>query len=482
MTTAGTTSRLGMNLSIPPRRTDAVPALAALPVAIIGAGPVGLAAAADLRERGIDCIVFEAGATAGSAIALWGHTRLFSPWRYLTSEASVRLLEPTGWAAPDPEVVPSGNELLAAYVRPLAAVLSDRVRYNARVIAVSRQGMDRTRSANRAATPFLLRIQTDVGIHDILARAVIDTSGTYSTPNPLTAAGLDLVQRAHVDPALREHLVHALPDVLGAERARFAGRHTVVVGAGHSAANTLLALAELAAAEPGTTISWLIRTPTPVRVYGADDDELAARASLGSRVQALVTSDQVALISGFEIDDVALMPSAIAGSTSVFGSGDARIALIGRRGGAPARLEADLVVGATGFRPDLAMLREIRLSLDEIVEAPRLLAPLIDPNLHSCGTVPAHGVDVLTHPEPNFYLAGMKSFGRAPTFLLATGYEQVRSIADELAGNRAAARLVTLVLPETGVCCTTPPTAVADALFTGTPAPLPPAASAACCS
>ncbi|TFD54581.1 FAD-dependent oxidoreductase [Cryobacterium frigoriphilum] len=483
MTPAGTAATLGLTLTVPPRRTDAVPALAHLPVAIIGAGPVGLAAAAELAERGIDFVLYEAGPAAGSALTLWGHTRLFSPWRYLTSAASVRRLEPVGWAAPHPDVLPTGHELLRDYVLPLAATLGDRVHYGARVTAVSRQGMDRTRSANRAATPFLLRIQTDAGSHDALARAVIDTSGTYSTPNPLAASGLEPMPAvagavAQSAAEVSEHLVHALPDVLGSERARFAGRHTVVVGAGHSAANTLLNLAELAAVEPGTTVSWLIRTATPVRVYGDDSDELAARASLGSRVHALVTNGQVALIDGFEIDTVA--PSTNGGGAAP-GAADPgaadRVALIGRRHGAPARLEADLIVGATGFRPDLDMLREIRLALDEIVEAPRLLAPLIDPNLHSCGTVPAHGVDVLTHPEPNFYLAGMKSFGRAPTFLLATGYEQVRSIADELAGNRAAARLVTLVLPETGVCCTTPPEAPGAA-----PTDAAPAASAACCS
>lgn len=470
MTTAGTAPALGMTLSVPPRRAETVPALAHLPVAILGAGPVGLAAAAELAERGIDCVVYEAGPAAGSAITLWGHTRLFSPWRYLTSAAAVRLLEPTGWTAPDPGALPTGHDLVREYVHPLADALGDRVRYGAHVTAVSRQGMDRTRSANRAATPFCLRIQTDVGTHDALARAVIDTSGTYSTPNPLAASGLSLLQ----PDAVQEHLVHALPDVLGAERARFAGRHTVVVGAGHSAANTLLALAELATVEPGTTISWLIRTQTAARVYGDDSDELAARASLGARVHALVTSGRVTLVDGFEIDEVApvQVPSLEPGPLGDDPGG--RVALIGRRGEVPARLEADLIVGATGFRPDLAMLREIRLSLDEIVEAPRLLAPLIDPNLHSCGTVPAHGVDVLTHPEPNFYLAGMKSFGRAPTFLLATGYEQVRSIADELAGNRAAARLVTLVLPETGVCCTV--------LANTTPPAATPAASAACCS
>ena len=110
----------------------------------------------------------------------------------------------------------------------------------------------------------------------------------------------------------------------------------------------------------------------------------------------------------------------------------------------------DVVVNATGFRPDLEMLREIRLELDEIVEAPRRLAPLIDPNVHTCGTVEPHGFAELQHPEPNFFIAGMKSYGRAPTFLLATGYEQVRSITAWLAGDLAAATQVELVLPGDG--------------------------------
>jgi hypothetical protein len=119
----------------------------------------------------------------------------------------------------------------------------------------------------------------------------------------------------------------------------------------------------------------------------------------------------------------------------------------------PAKV-AHAVVNATGFRPDLDMLREVRLELDPVVEAPVRLAPLIDPNEHSCGTVPPHGEAVLAHPDAGFYLVGMKSYGRAPTFLLATGYEQVRSVAAALAGDRAAADLVQLELPATGVCST----------------------------
>jgi threonine dehydrogenase-like Zn-dependent dehydrogenase len=425
--------------------TPAVPAadrLTGLPVAIIGAGPVGLAAAAHLLERGVEVVVYEAGDRAGSAVESWGHTRLFSPWEYLVDAAAARLLEQTGWQAPESAVLPFGRELVTAYLAPLAATpeLAPRIRLNTRVTDVSRQGMDRTRSAGRASVPFLLRLECDGQITEQLARAVIDASGTYSTPNPLASSGLP---PAH--PSVWPRIDQALPDVLGADRARFAGKHTLVVGAGHSAANTLLKLAELASREPGTTISWAIRSASPVRLYGSGPgdpaDELAARGLLGNSVHDLVRTGVIALIDEFEIDDVGL---AATGGVNV----------IGRRNGTRTVIETDRVVNATGFRPDLDMLREVRLSLDEIVEAPRALAPLIDPNLHSCGTVYPHGVTELSHPEPNFFIAGMKSYGRAPTFLLLTGYEQVRSIADELAGNREAARRVQLVLPATGVCST----------------------------
>jgi hypothetical protein len=435
---------------LPRRRTVTIEAIPTLsirtgqllddyPVAIIGAGPVGLAAAAQLLERGIDVIVFEAGPTAGTAIAAWGHTRLFSPWEFLIDAAAGRLLDKAGWESPAAKRLPLGRELVDHYLLPLAATpeLAPRIRYDTSVTDVTRQGMDRTRSKNRSSTPFLLRVAEEGTTTEQLARAVIDTSGTYSSPNRLTASGLAPL---HAD-QVKTNITHALPDVLGADRANFAGKHTLVVGAGHSAANTLLKLAALAREVPGTTITWAIRSATPVRVYGSAADELEGRGQLGSITHGLVREGLVALVDNFEIDD---LTSAV----------DDRVAVIGRRRGVPTTIEADLVVNATGFRPNIDMLREIRLSLDEIVEAPRALAPLIDPNVHSCGSVPPHGVVELSHPEPNFYIAGMKSYGRAPTFLLATGYEQVRSIADELAGNHAAARQVQLVLPETGVCST----------------------------
>ena len=115
-------------------------------------------------------------------------------------------------------------------------------------------------------------------------------------------------------------------------------------------------------------------------------------------------------------------------------------------------------------------MRELRISLDPAVECPLALAPLIDPNVHSCGTVRPHGARELAHPEPGFYFAGMKSYGRAPTFLMITGYEQVRSIAADLAGDLAGGRAhrtgvarnrrvqpVTAAGAESAGCCGGPP-------------------------
>jgi len=409
-----------------------------LPVAIIGAGPIGLAAAANLVERGIDFVIYEAGDSIADSMRQWGHIRLFSPWKHLIDPASGRLLEATGWAHPDDDGLPTGAELVEQYLAPLAALdsIASRIHTGVEVSAVAREGMDRTRTANRLTTPFLLRLNDHGEIRETTARAVIDASGTYRSPNSLASTGLEPLGIAEV----ADLVSHALPDVLGRDRIRFAGRHTTVVGAGHSAANTLLNLAALAEQEPGTRITWVIRNASAVRVTTSLDDELAARASIGARVDALVASGVIDMLDRFEI-------------VRLNRKGDA-VRIVGSRAGELVDHDTDLVVNATGFRPNLDMLREVRLELDDIVEAPKRLAPLVDPNVHSCGTVEPHGFAELQQPENGFFLAGMKSYGRAPTFLLATGYEQVRSITAWLAGDMAAATKVELTLPATGVCST----------------------------
>jgi hypothetical protein len=414
-----------------------------LPVVVIGAGPVGLAAAAHLLERGLEPLVLEAGGQPASAVRSWGHVRLFSPWEYDVDAAAARLLEPTGWEFPDRTALPTGAELIERYLAPLAGTppLAGRIRTGTRVVAVSRVGVDKTRTVGREGRAYLVRTIADGRVEDLTARAVIDASGTWGQPNPLGAAGLIAVGEERAG----SWLVGPLPDVLGVDRARFAGKHTLVVGMGHSAANTLLALVELQQTEPGTRITWAIRGRSPARLYGGGDtDGLPARGLLGSNLEGAVTAGAITLLREVTITDLTPPPE---------GGGQLRVTGTGRDG-VPVDLHVDALAAATGFRPDLDMLREVRLSLDPGVEAPARLAPLIDPNLHSCGTVPPHGHRDLAHPDEGFYLVGMKSYGRAPTFLLATGYEQVRSIAAALAGDTAAADSVQLRLPSTGVCST----------------------------
>jgi thioredoxin reductase len=408
-----------------------------LPVAIIGAGPVGLAAAAHLLSKGEMPIVFETGSSVGAAVLQWGHVRLFSPWRYLIDGEATALLEMSGWQAPDPEAYPTGRELVERYLIPLASVpqVQPHLRLETRVMAVTRQGVDKMKTPGREQAPFVLRLQTESGEEqDVLARAVIDASGTYETPNPLGAHGIP----ARGERVLREHIFYGIPDILGAQRERYADRRVLVVGSGHSAFNVLLELATLAQEHPSTHLYWAIRRAEIHQLFGGGErDALPARGVLGLRIHALVESGRVRLVTNVQIQELRMTAEGI----QIAGQED--------------RLPpVDEVIATTGFRPDLSLLREVRLALDPSLESPMALAPLIDPNVHSCGTVAPHGVDELSHPEEDFYIVGMKSYGRAPTFLTLTGYEQVRSIVSALTGDYEAARTVELVLPETGVCST----------------------------
>src|SRR6266542_1128508 len=279
-----------------------------LPVAVIGAGPIGLAAATHLLERGLVPVILEAGDQPGASVAEWRHVRLFTPWCLALDQAALRLLTNTGWP-------------------------------------------------------------------------------------PLGADGL---------PALGErtaiaggNVVTGLPDILGRDHARFAGRRVLVVGAGHSAATSLLALAQLQRRAPGTQIVWAVRSATPRPLVGkgnAQADELPARGQLATDLRALIDGGQVELVTSFRTR--AVRPDGE--GVTVVGD-DLR------------ELHANRVVNATGFRPDHAIARELRLALDPALESAAALAPLIDPNVHTCGTVPAHGAAQLAHPDRGYYVVGMKS-------------------------------------------------------------------------
>ncbi|MFF3710630.1 NAD(P)-binding domain-containing protein [Streptomyces phaeochromogenes] len=407
-----------------------------LPVVVIGAGPIGLAAAAHLVERGIEPLVLEAGPSAATAVRDWSHVRLFSTWAELVDPAAEKLLAPTGWIRPDGTTYPTGGDWAERYLQPLADVLGNRVRFGATVTGAARAGRDRIVDSGRDGQPFTVHLTHADGREErITARAVIDASGTWSVPGPIGADGLPALGER----TAAEHISYRVPDLTDpAVRARYAGRRIAVVGSGASAFTALASLADLAKDEDGTHAVWILRRGIGAGTYGGGEaDELPARGALGLRAKAAVEAGHATAATGFRTE-------------AVERSADGRLVLVAEDG---RRLDpVDEIVVLTGFRPDLSFLSEIRLGLDERLQAPTALAPLIDPNVHSCGTVYPHGVNELSHPEKDIYLVGMKSYGRAPTFLAMTGYEQVRSIAAALAGDQEAAESVELTLPETGVC------------------------------
>ena len=405
------------------------------PLVVVGAGPIGLAAASYAAERGLDFVVLEAGAEPGAAVAAWSHVRLFSPWSELIDPAARRLLDAAGWTAPDDRAVPTGGEWQSQYLRPLADLLAahdgGEVRCEARVVGIGRQGRDLLVDSGRASDPFVVHVQTPTGTQRLLAGAVVDASGTWGQPNPLGADGYPAQgEREH-----RDRITYGIPDLSDpAVAARYAGRHVAVAGKGASAQGLLVGLAALDSAR----VSWLLRRPEVGDAFGGgDNDQLVERGRLGQAARAAASADQVSRVTSFR-------------TAAVTGQSDGRLRLTSIDGQQVG--DVDEVIVVTGFRPDLSFLSEVRLDLDPALGAARKLAGQIHPDHHSCGDVQPHGHRELAQPEEGLFLVGMKSYGRAPSFLAMTGFEQVRSVIAALDGDLAAADRVELVLPETGVC------------------------------
>ena len=409
-------------------------------IIVIGAGPVGIAAAAHLMERGLNPVVLEKGLSVGAAMLEWGHVRLFTPWKYLVDTAVERQLTKTAWNYPDKESMPTGREIVEQYLIPAATTtaLESAIIYGAEVIAIAKTNLSKSSSKERDQAGYSVHVKSTNGEYYTLnADGVIDASGTWYSPNPIGLDGL-------LVPGERENqnvISYGIPDVRINQRAEYEGKRTLVLGGGHSAINVVLDLLTLQKTSPDTKIHWGLRTNNLEKLLGGGiNDQLPARGELGLAAKRAVDSGTLTLLTPLQIKNISKTAEALSIRLLVDGVSD--------------EIEVDRIIVSTGFRPDLNILRELRLNIDEVVEAPTPLAPLIDPNLHSCGSVKPHGVAELSHPDKNFFIVGMKAYGRAPTFLMLTGYEQVRSIAAELAGDHEAARHVELILPQTGVCST----------------------------
>ena len=272
-----------------------------LPVVIIGAGPVGLAAAAHLLSRGLEPLLLEAGDSVGAGLQRWAHVRMFSPWEFTIDSQARGLLAATGWKEPDPGAFPTGGEVVEQYLRPLAATpeMAPRLRLGARVLGVARHRRDLMKDAGREAQPYVVQYQDASGEHEVLAQGVIDASGTIENPNTLGASGLPALGER----ALGKRISYGIPDVLGAERGRYAGKRVLVVGSGHSAFNVLKDLARLSTQSPGMHVHWALRRTSLARVLGGgDNDQLKERGKLGQDIARLVEEGMLTVHTGIEID------------------------------------------------------------------------------------------------------------------------------------------------------------------------------------
>src|SRR5688500_9159788 len=401
-----------------------------LPVAVIGGGPVGLAAAAHLEIRGIPFALFEAGRTVASNILSWRHVRVFSPWRYNIDKAARQLLLGSGWQSPNDHGLPTGGDLFEMYLKPLYELpaISAKTFLNAKVLSIGRKNLDKMKSSGRDDLPFVIQVLLDDQLKPFEAQAVIDTTGTWNSPNPVGSGGVSAAGEAeNVD-----RIFYGIPDISGEHAERYKNKSVLVVGSGHSAINAILELDLLKAKYPDTQINWVLRKKNIRDVYGGqENDALEARGALGIRIEELVYNERINVYTPFQIQQIVRKNQRL---TVIGFQDDLKFALP----------PVDEIISNTGSRPDFSFVREIRLHIDPSLESTGQIAALIDPNVHSCGTVRPHGEKELRHPDKNFYIAGSKSYGRAPTFLMATGYEQVRSIVAAIDGDTEAAFSVEL--------------------------------------
>jgi len=370
-------------------------------LAIVGAGPIGLEAAARALELGLDVHVFERG-EPGDHVAAWGHVRMFTPWSANVGPAAERLLARGGWTRPDPGACPTGAEFLDAYLRPLAAApgLRERVHAHAQVVHVGRRGVLPQAVEGREAAPFRLVVRDAGGRESVLhAARLVDASGTYGCPNWAGTGGVPARGETYLAPQMGHHC----DDVAGLRRDRHAGRRTLVIGGGASAATTVTALAALAAEVPGTTVAWARRSASGPLAGEVANDPLAGRAALFAAAHALEAGSDPAVtcLAGAEVEGFE------------YNSATHRYRVTFTLPAGTRVEEADEVVINTGYAPDESMLRALQVRLD--------------PATHAV-TGTGGGAARWAHPEPGLWILGAKSWGRDGSFRLADGHAQVGDV------------------------------------------------------
>lgn len=394
-------------------------------IAVLGAGPVGLEAAIYARYLGYDVDIYERGAVAENLLR-WGHVRLFTPWHLNVSPLAIAALiaQDEAWRPHDDDAILTGRQFAKAYLLPLANsdLLIDGLHTYTEVVAVSREGQlkgDHVHSQAREDGDFRLLLRDAAGKESVAtADVVIDASGTFGNHNWAGASGIP----APGERAAAEAIDYGLPDILGRDRPRFADKKTLVVGAGYSAATSIVSLAELATSAPATKAVWITRRPAadgdvgPIAVI--PNDRLPERDRLARTANALAGGSSGAVEYQPATLIEAIWPSPSGGQWSV--------RLSGSHAGTT---EVDRIIANVGYRPDNRLYGELQVHECYATGGPMKLAAALMQNASAdCLDQTSQGPQTLVQPEPDFYILGSKSYGRNSQFLLSVGLAQIRDL------------------------------------------------------
>jgi len=392
-------------------------------LAILGAGPIGLEAALYARFLGYDVAIYEQGDVADS-VRRWGHVRMFTPFGMNRSPLGLAAIQAQEerYQPPADDALLTGHEWIERYLLPLSQtdLLTDHLRLQTSVLHIGKEELlkcDLPGHEDRGDWSFRLLVRNQAGAERIeLADAVLDCTGVFHQPGWLGHGGIPAVGEA----ALRERIEYRLPDILGRDRERYAGKHTLLIGAGSSAATNIVALGELAKQSPGTRVTWVTRREGPAGAGGPVDvianDRLPQRSELARRANELASNPSV----------VTYRPATHVESITAGQPAGFQVELSGRHAGTHT---FDELLANIGFRPDRDLYRELQVHECYASEGPmKLAAALAGITSADCLDQQPCGPQSLVNPEPNFYVLGAKSYGRKSNFLLSVGLEQIREV------------------------------------------------------
>ncbi len=390
-------------------------------VTILGAGPIGLEAALYARTLGLETVVYEKGRLA-EHVQQWGHVRLFSPFEMNVTPLGLAAIrkDRNNIPLPENEACITGREHFERYLLPLSQrpLLAGCTKLEATVLGISRRGFlkgDGLGSPDRSQQPFRILINTPDGEKIEQADVVLDCTGTYSQPRYLGDGGLPAIGELSCRSQIRSHL----EDILGADRETYAGKRTLVVGGGYSAATSIRSLAKLALKVPNTEVIWLTRTTRSEPLLRYPDDPLHERDALAKDVNALVSGERppVNIHRGSTVEAIKRHSTTNKFSVLVRNSEGHETFIV------------DNIVANVGYTPNNELYRELQVHECYASFGPmKLAAAMLGGSGGDCLQQTSHGADTLRNPEPNFYILGSKSYGRNSNFLLRVGFDQVRDV------------------------------------------------------